>query len=104
VYFPQTTDVALMRKRIGAMGWSQVLNSSSENFRGDRYKPLFAIRNQLDFSRALKKAESYTHGFNIEYEKTLRYVISELLYNTLELQHSKKLRNIIRRRQRTVFI
>ena len=47
VYIPSNSEVAPMWKRMGAMGWSQVLNSRSENFRGDRYKPLFAIRTAL---------------------------------------------------------
>ena len=33
---------------------------------------------------ALAIVEKYTKGFDIEYEKTLRYIISELIYNTIE--------------------
>ena len=73
-----------MWRLMGAIGWSQVLANDSQNFRGNRFKPLIAVRNQADFSKALSKVEEYTKGFNVEYEKTLRYVISELLYNTLE--------------------
>ncbi|EKF9607524.1 DUF4325 domain-containing protein, partial [Vibrio cholerae] len=45
----------------------------------------------------IKTAETYLEGFNVEYMSTLRYVLSELLYNTME--HgcnfgSEKIRNI----------
>lgn len=73
-----------MWRLMGAVGWHNVLESETDNFNGNRFKPLIAIRNQNDFSMALSNVESYTKGFNVEYEKTLRYVITELLYNTLE--------------------
>jgi STAS-like domain of unknown function (DUF4325) len=73
-----------MWRLMGAMGWSQVLLRPEQNFVGDVYKPLIAIRNNHDFKVALEKAEEYTKNFNIEYEKTLRYVLSELMYNTME--------------------
>jgi hypothetical protein len=73
-----------MWRLMGANGWFQVLGSTSNNFWSHNYKPLLAIRNNEDFRVAVKKAESYTRGFDVEYEKTLRYVLSELLYNTLE--------------------
>ena len=74
---------------MGAKGWLNVLNRNNSNFNGHEYKPLLAVRHQKDFFAALSKTESYTKGFNVEYEKTLRYVISELLYNTLE--HGNKI-------------
>lgn len=77
-------DTSKMWRLMGAVGWSQVLGNKSQNFRGHAFKPLIAIRGQPDFSMAMSKAEQYTKGFNVEYEKTLRYVISELLYNTIE--------------------
>lgn len=79
-----------MWRRMGAVGWSQVLWKEHQNFKSNQYKPLISLRTQSDFSKAIAKAESYTQGFNVEYEKTLRYVISELLYNTLE--HGKTFR------------
>lgn len=69
---------------MGARGWHQVLVNANQRFKGAEYKPLIALRKQSDFSLALSKAEAYTKKFDVEYEKTLRYVISELLYNTLE--------------------
>lgn len=80
-YFSGATK---MWKLMGAKGWSQVVRSNEENFRGHQFKPLLAVRNHKDFKTSLKKVEGYTNGFDVEYEKTLRYVISELLYNTLE--------------------
>ena len=73
-----------MWQLMGAKGWHHVLTKNNINFNGNEYKPLIAVRHQKDFAIALSKTESYTQDFNVEYEKTLRYVISELLYNTLE--------------------
>lgn len=50
------------------------------------------IKDVKDDREALEKAEKYARLFNIEYEKTMRYIISELLYNTRE--HGKNLSNI----------
>jgi uncharacterized protein DUF4325 len=75
---------------MGAAGWSQVLYDDAENFVGKTHKPLLAIRNTEDFRGALEKAEGYTRTFHVEYEKTLRYVLSELLYNTVEHGRSRE--------------
>jgi hypothetical protein len=77
-------DASIMWRLMGAMGWSQVLYNETQNFNGVDTKPLIAIRSQRDFGLSLSKVENYVKDFNIEYEKTLRYVISELLYNTIE--------------------
>ncbi|MBF0163314.1 MAG: DUF4325 domain-containing protein [Magnetococcales bacterium] len=69
---------------MGAKGWGQVLSKEAENFKGNVYKPLIAIRNAHNFNLAMSSIESYTQGFDIEYESTLRYIVSELLYNTIE--------------------
>nr|VFK54860.1 MAG: protein of unknown function (DUF4325) [Candidatus Kentron sp. TUN]VFK60162.1 MAG: protein of unknown function (DUF4325) [Candidatus Kentron sp. TUN] len=73
-----------MWRKMGAKGWHQVLINQNERFKGNRFKPLIALRKESDFRLALSKVESYTESFDIEYEKTLRYVMSELMYNTLE--------------------
>jgi hypothetical protein len=73
-----------MWNRMGGKGWYPVLQDKDQNFIGDKLKPLIAIRDSRDFKLAISKAEDYSKGFNIEYEKTLRSVLSELLYNTLE--------------------
>jgi anti-sigma regulatory factor (Ser/Thr protein kinase) len=87
-----TKSVTTMWYNMGAIGLFHVLNDSNENFHGKGHKPLLAIRNSEDFRTALEKAEDYTRTLDIEYEKTLRYVLSELLYNTLE--HGKSLQHI----------
>jgi hypothetical protein len=66
-----------MWRAMGAIGWSQVLYDEA-SFKGNKYKPLIALRNQKDFGLAIGRAEDYSRGFDVEYEKTLRYVISEL--------------------------
>jgi hypothetical protein len=61
-----------------------VMSDESEVFRGHQYKPLFAIRTSNDLKAGLARAEEYCQGFNVEYSNTLSYVLSELLFNTLE--------------------
>lgn len=73
-----------MWRRMGARGVFPVLFSETMNFKGNTYKPLFAVRNNDDFKKVIKTAETYLDGFNVEYMSTLRYVLSELLYNTME--------------------
>lgn len=73
-----------MWRTIGARGFMPVLLNNSQNFRSHQYKPLLAIRTNEDFKKAIESAERFSNGFNIEYINTLRYVLSELLYNTLE--------------------
>lgn len=69
---------------MGAPGLFQVTTQVDQNFGGNPFKPLIALRNADDFKSAISKVEDYTKGFNVEYMQTLRYVLSELLYNTLE--------------------
>lgn len=85
-------SVTTMWYNMGAAGIFHVLADQEENFHGKPDEPLLAIRNSEDFRAALEKAENYTRTLNIEYEKTLRYILSELLYNTLE--HGKSLQHI----------
>lgn len=73
-----------MWKRMGARGLFFVLGNDNQQFNGDHFKPLFAVRSAQDFKRIIEAAESYSNGFNVEYESTLRYVLGELLYNTME--------------------
>lgn len=77
-------SVTTMWYNMGAQGAFHVLNDACENFHGKAHNPLIAIRNTADFRNALDKAEDYTRTLDIEYEKTLRYILAELLYNTLE--------------------
>lgn len=73
-----------MWRKMGARGLFSVLPHVGQRFKGDIFKPLFAVRTIDDFKQAISAAESYTNGFNVEYMETLRYVLGELLYNTLE--------------------
>jgi hypothetical protein len=78
------TGASSMWRTMGARGLFAVLNNSGQQFKGNHYKPLFAVREIDDFKSVIESAESYTKGFNVEYESTLRYVLGELLYNTME--------------------
>lgn len=83
--FPEhVSGASEMWRQMGALGAFTVLFDESVNFKGHEYKPLIAIRNSNDFKVALGRAEAYCDGFNVEYVNTLRYVLSELLYNTIE--------------------
>lgn len=73
-----------MWRRMGARGTFPVLFSETMNFKGNVYKPLFAVRGNNDFKKVIETAETFLEGFNVEYMSTLRYVLSELLYNTME--------------------
>lgn len=86
---PGELGASAMWRRMGARGLFSVLPNVNQAFKGDPYKPLFAVRNNADFKSVISTAEKYTAGFNVEYMETLRYVLSELLYNTME--HGKAL-------------
>lgn len=73
-----------MWRKMGARGLFSVLPHEGQRFKGDPFKPLFAVRTTDDFRQVIAAAESYTKGFNVEYMETLRYVLGELLYNTME--------------------
>lgn len=78
------TGISDMWKAMGARGLFYVAINDNQNFTSRNKKPLIAIRNNHDFKKAIESIETYTHNFNVEYLTTLRYVLSELLYNTLE--------------------
>ena len=78
------TGASSIWRRLGARGAFPILFSETQRFRGDPHKPLFAVRDNTDFKKVIESAESYTEDFNIEYNRTFRYVLGELLYNTLE--------------------
>lgn len=80
----KTTGASEMWRSMGARGLFAVLFNDGQQFKGHNFKPLFAVRDSKDFGTVITSAESYTKGFNVEYEGTLRYVLSELLYNTME--------------------
>ena len=78
------TGASSMWRTMGARGLFAVINNKGQQFKGNPLKPLFAVREIDDFKTVIESAESYTKGFNVEYESTLRYVLGELLYNTME--------------------
>ncbi|MCS3767202.1 hypothetical protein HNP12_001259 [Aeromonas hydrophila] len=80
----EEVGASVLWKRMGARGAFPVLSSPKQQFKGHAFKPLLAVRDITDFKKVIKTAESYTDGFNVEYASTLRYVLSELLYNTIE--------------------
>lgn len=84
-------------QKMGARGAFPVLFSPKQQFNGNKFKPLLAVRNIADFKKVIETSESYTDGFNVEYAETLRYVLAELLYNTIEhgrAYGSDKIKNI----------
>ncbi len=88
-----------MWRRMGARGFMPVLLQEGHKFNGAASKPLLKICNSTDFKTVISTAESYTKDFNVEFGKTLRYVLSELLYNTLE--HGKNTAKIKNKTIRT---
>lgn len=73
-----------MWRMMGAQGLFAISTDISQNFKSSGVKPMFAIRNMVDFKLGLEKASDYVKPFGVESEKTLRYLLAELLYNTLE--------------------
>jgi len=59
-YDAKSGGASAMWNRMGAHGLFHVLNSVDVNFGSNPFKPLFAIRNSIDFNTALKKAKVYT--------------------------------------------
>jgi len=76
---------------MGAQGLFAVSTDSSINFKSIAAKPLVAIRNFQDGKLGIGKTDEFVEKFGIEYQKTLRYVLTELIYNTLE--HGKSFFN-----------
>ena len=89
LYCNKRSTFGQMWYRLGGPGCYNVLEDSNENFRFIYDKPMFAIRNQsIDIPSALDKILDYTTKIDMDlisgHEGTLRYIVSELLYNTLE--------------------
>lgn len=77
-------DATKMWKLIGGSEAISVLLHEHQNFASDKFKPLVAVRATPDFKRTILMIETFTKGFDVEYMNTLRQVLSELLYNTME--------------------
>jgi hypothetical protein len=69
---------------MGGHGLFAVATDPAVNFKSTNVKPLIAVRNPTDMKTALDRAVSYVDRFGVEYQRTLRYVLAELLYNASE--------------------
>lgn len=69
---------------MGGHGLFAVTTDPTINFKSTDVKPLIAVRNPTDLKAALDRAEAFVSHFGIEYQRTLRYVLAELLYNATE--------------------
>lgn len=81
---------SVMWRNIGGHGTFNILYDHDQQFRFNRNKPLYALRkskNSKDFKKILEGVDNYISEFDISYIKTLRYILSELMYNTLEHGH-----------------
>jgi len=71
-------------RMMGAGSLFEVAAQENHLFPSNKYKPLLPVKNGGDLKRAISVAEDFLNPFNVEYINTLRYVLSELLYNTTE--------------------
>lgn len=71
-------------RMLGTQNLFGVATDPTANFKSSEHKPLFAIRNSDDFKAAAAAVETFTSQFGVDYQATLRYVVSELMYNILE--------------------
>lgn len=88
------SHASAMWKKLGALDTNKVLKEDKLQFKYKKYyhKPLFALRDSkdnADFKKILQETDEYTNDFDISYIETLRYILSELMYNTLE--HGKSM-------------
>jgi hypothetical protein len=70
--------------------WDEIFGNQ-EDIKTSNILPL-SISNSTDLEKALLFGEKFTQNLSIEYNKILRYVLNELLYNTLE--HGRNGHNI----------
>lgn len=75
-----------MWRLFGGLGTFPVLFNPNQTFNGraSSSKPLMPLRGSDDFKKIISKIENFSEDFDVKYTETLRYVVSELLYNTLE--------------------
>lgn len=83
---PDNRGASKMWYKLNADAWHKVL-IDGEVFRPGYDKPIFALNNQI-FSEAIGKIGVYTQQFGVNYENTLRYILAELFYNSIE--HGKR--------------
>lgn len=77
-------SASYMWSMMGGHGVFSVATDSTVNFKSTDVKPLMAVRNPVDLKSGLDRAEAFVGNFGIEYQRTLRYVLAELLYNARE--------------------
>lgn len=77
-------SASYMWSMMGGHGLFGVATDTSLNFTSSDVKPLIAVRNPTDLKMALDRAVAYVARFGTEYQRTLRYVLAELLYNASE--------------------
>ncbi|MBC9114607.1 DUF4325 domain-containing protein [Stenotrophomonas maltophilia] len=77
-------DGSRIWRMMGAGSLFEVAAQDNHLFPSHMYKPLLPVKNGTDLKRAISIAEEFLKPFNVEYINTLRYVLSELLYNTTE--------------------
>lgn len=87
--YHHNTPFGLMWRRIDGKSCYKVLSNKQSNFNYVYNKPLFAIRSpDHNITRMLDIIRDYAQGLPMDlikgYEDTIRYIISELTYNTLE--------------------
>jgi len=87
--------VGKMWNKLDAPKWDKIHTSNDINFSFHKTKPFLAIRKYDDIKRVIDRIEDYTKNFHIEYEKTLRYIISEILYNTIEHGHNQNIPSFV---------
>lgn len=84
--YDKETDQSASRMwgMMGGHGLFAVATDPTINFKSTDVKPLIAIRNPVDLKSALERTDSFVSHFGVEYQRTLRYVLAELLYNAAE--------------------
>ena len=78
------SDVRKLWINMGVGNWPIVLRDSAASFITRDDHPLYAVRDYDDFNITLEKFGADILNYDMSYSKTLRHVVSELLYNAIE--------------------
>lgn len=78
------SDVRKLWPHLNANMWPVILTDQTAYFRSRDDHPLYAIRDYDDFNVTLEKFGAHIHHYDMDYSKTLRHVVSELIYNAIE--------------------
>lgn len=81
-------DIQKMWANIGGPNWKKVQEDPDGTFRFKKDKPLLTVRRYGDVKKASVRIDSLIRNINIEYEKSLKYILSELMYNAIEHSNS----------------